>query len=69
MHVGISGFALPSELGIRPILALTLVAGGAGGSFVYLSTSPNGIRDATGNPTLLLVAGGQCTVFASPKGL
>ena len=34
----------------------TSAAGGSGGTFVYLSSSPNGITDTSGTPTLLLVA-------------
>ena len=39
-----------------PVLS---AAGGSGGTFVYLSTSPNGITDPNVTPTLLLVAAGQ----------
>ena len=41
-------------------------AGGSGGSFIYSSTSAIGVTDASGNPTLLLVAAGHCSYSASP---
>lgn len=50
----------------RDEIAATATAGGSGGTFVYLSSSPNGIRDTSGNPTLLLVAAGHHPPCASP---
>ncbi|CAL5224750.1 g7485 [Coccomyxa viridis] len=39
--------------------------GGSGGTFIYSSTSPNGINDTSGNPTLLLVAAGSGGIIQS----